>query len=77
MQGLDQPELDLWHWQGRTILAVGILHRDFSTSESEQITAVDLDAATVRSCAGKRPLGNPPVACHEVTCVAPVGVWKS
>jgi len=34
-----QPELATLRWQGRAILAIGMLHGDLAFSESEQITA--------------------------------------
>lgn len=61
-ENLEAEYLVSLRWQERTNLAIGILHGDLSISKSEQITAVYFDAATVRSCARERPLGNPSIA---------------
>src|SRR5690606_9846740 len=59
---------------GRSILAVRVLHRDLPVPEGEHVAAVDLDAGAVRPRSGERPFGQPAVAADEVARGTPLRV---
>ena len=61
---------------GRTVLAVGILHRDLAVSKRQEIAAVHFHASAVEPCSRERPLGHASVAVDEVPRISPMGIGE-
>jgi len=54
------------------ILSVGVLECDSPVAEAEQIAAMYLDARSVGSGAGERPLRHPTISADEMLSIAPM-----